>query len=77
MLKLENGLKKHVEKAADGNAWAFKKSGAVQAVALHISRISTGISMLVFFTNSSVMEFQVRDLALFCLFSAIDNFKWF
>ena len=33
--------------------------------------------MLVFFTNLSVMEFQVRYLALFFLFSGIDDFEWF
>ena len=32
--------------------------------------------MLVFFTNLSVMEFQVRYLALFILFSGIDGFEW-
>ena len=33
--------------------------------------------MLVFFTNLSLMEFQVRYLALFLLFSVIDSFKCF
>ena len=33
--------------------------------------------MLVFFTNLSLMEFQVRYLALFLLFSVIDGFEWF
>ena len=33
--------------------------------------------MLVFFTNLSLMEFQVRYLALFLLFSVIHNFEWF
>ena len=33
--------------------------------------------MLVFFTNLSLMEFQVRYLALFLLFSVIDSFEWF
>ena len=33
--------------------------------------------MLVFFTNLSLMEFQVRYLALFLLFSLIDSFEWF
>ena len=36
-----------------------------------------GFGMLVFFTNVNFMEFQVRCLALFCLFSVIDSFKWF
>ena len=33
--------------------------------------------MLVFFTNLSLIEFQVRYLALFLLFSVIDDFEWF
>ena len=33
--------------------------------------------MLVFFTNLSPMEFQVRYLASFLLFSVIGNFEWF
>ena len=33
--------------------------------------------MLVFFTNVSLMEFQVRYLALFLLFSVKDGFEWF
>ena len=33
--------------------------------------------MLVFFTNLSFMEFQVRYLALFILFLVIDDFGWF
>ena len=33
--------------------------------------------MLVFFTNLSIIEFQVRYLALFLLSSALDNFEWF
>ena len=32
--------------------------------------------MLVFFTNLSLKEFQVRYLALFFLFSVIDDFEW-
>ena len=37
----------------------------------------TGFGMLVYFTDLSLMEFQVRYLALFLLFSVIDNFEWF
>ena len=33
--------------------------------------------MLVFFTDLSLMEFQVRYLALFLLFTVIDDFEWF
>ena len=40
-------------------------------------RLLTGCAMLVFFTNLSLMEFQVRYLALFFLFSVIDSFVWF
>ena len=37
----------------------------------------TGFAMLVFFTNLSLMEFQVRYLAVFLLFVVIDGFEWF
>ena len=40
-------------------------------------RLLTGFDMLVFFTNLSLMEFQVRYLVLFLLFSVIDGFEWF
>ena len=40
-------------------------------------RLSTEFGMLVFFTNLSLIEFQVRYFALFLPFSVIDNFKWF
>ena len=40
-------------------------------------RLLTGFGMLVFFTNLSLMEFQVRYLALFLLFSVIDSFERF
>ena len=33
--------------------------------------------MLVLFTDLSLMEFQVRYLALLLLFSVIDDFEWF
>ena len=40
-------------------------------------RLLAGFGMLVFFTNFSHMEFQVRYFALFLLFSVIDVFEWF
>ena len=40
-------------------------------------KVLTGLGMLVFFTDLSVMKFQVRYLALFLLFSVIDGFEWF
>ena len=40
-------------------------------------RLLTGFGMLVFFTKLSLMEFQVRYLALFLLSSVIDSFEWF
>ena len=33
--------------------------------------------MLVFFTKLSLMEFEVRYLALFLVFSVMDSFEWF
>ena len=40
-------------------------------------RLSKGFGMLVFFTSLSLVEFQIRYLALFFLFSVIDGYKWF
>ena len=40
-------------------------------------KLLTGFDMLVFFINLSLMEFQVRYLALFLLFSVIDSFELF
>ena len=40
-------------------------------------RILIGFGTLVFFTNLYLMEVQVRYLALFLLFSVIDDFEWF
>ena len=40
-------------------------------------RLLTGFGKLVFFTNLSLMEYQVRYSALFLLFSVIDDFEWF
>ena len=57
-------------------ARAFNRSGATQAVALDISKAFFKV-LLVFFTNLRCMKFQVRYLALLCLFSVIDGFEYF
>ena len=59
---------------SDRIARAFNRSGATLAVALDISK---AFGMLVFFTNLSLTEFQVRYSALFLLFSVVDDFEWF
>ena len=51
--------------------------GLVELWHLIYPRHLTGFGMLVLFTNLSLMKFQVRYLALFLLFSVLDNFKWF
>ena len=40
-------------------------------------RLLTGLGILVFFTNLSFMEIQVKYLTLFLLFSVIEGFYWF
>ena len=62
---------------SDRIARAFNRFGATRAVALDLSKLSTEFCMLVFFTNLSLMEFQVRYLALFFLFSVIGDFELF
>ena len=39
-------------------------------------RLSTWFGILVFLTNLNLIEFQVRYLTLFLLFSVIDVFEW-
>ena len=57
---------------------AKNRSGATPAAALIYPRLSTDFyRFLVFFTNLSRIEFQVRYLALFLLFPLISNFRWF
>ena len=51
--------------------------GLLELQHLVYPRLLTGFGMLVFFTNLSLMEFQVRYLALLLLFSVIDGFDWF
>ena len=48
---------------SDGNARAFNRPGVSQTVALDLS-------------NAFEKVFQIRYLALFYLFSAMDNFEW-
>ena len=40
-------------------------------------RLLTGFGMLVFFPNLCFVQFQVRYLVLFLLFSVIYGFEWF
>ena len=40
-------------------------------------RLLTGFGKLAFFTNLSLVGFQVGDLVLFLLFSVMDDFEWF
>ena len=62
---------------SDRIARVFNRSMATREVAFDTSKGLTEFGMLVFFTNLGLMEFQVRYLALFLLFSVIDSFKWF
>ena len=51
--------------------------GLLELLHLIYPRLLTGFGILVFFTNLSLIEFQVRYLALFLLLSVIDGFEWF
>ena len=62
---------------SDRIARAFNRSEATRAVALDIPRLLTEFVMLVFFTDLIFIEFQVRYLALFLLFSVTDGLEWF
>ena len=50
--------------------------GLLELQHLIYPRLLLGFGMVVF-TNLSLMEFQVRYLVLFLLFSVIDSFQWF
>ena len=65
-------LGKGLQLKTDRIAEVFNRSGATRAVVLGI----LGFGMLVFFTNLSLMKFQVRYLALFLLFSVKDELFW-
>ena len=50
--------------------------GLLELWCLIYPRLLTGFGILIYFTNLSLMEFQIRYLAVF-FFSIIDSFKWF
>ena len=64
---------------SDRIAKAFKRSRATRAVALDISKAFERVwhASLLHKRKSSLMEFQVRYLALFLLVSVLDSFEWF
>ena len=66
-------------RSSDSYIWYNCYSGATRAVALDDlnQRLLRGFGMLVFFTNISLMECQVRYLVLFLLGLVIDGFEWF
>ena len=51
--------------------------GLLELWCLIYQRILKGFRMSAFFTNLSLMEFEVRFLVLFLLFLVIDGFEWF
>ena len=61
----------------DRIARVLSRSGTTRTVALIYLRLLTGFGMQVFFTNVSLMESEIKYLALFFLFSVIGSFEWF
>ena len=59
--------------------YLIKLLGLLAGLGLHLicPRLSTEFSILVFSTNLGCMEFQVRYLTLFLLFSVVGSFGWF
>ena len=62
---------------SDRIARAFKRCGANRGVALDISKAFDRVWHAGLLLKRSSMEFQVRYLALFLLFSVIGGFAWF
>ena len=62
---------------SDRIARTFNRSGATRAVALDISKAFNRVWHASHLHKLSLMEFQVRYLALSLLFSVIDGFEWF
>ena len=62
---------------SDRVARAFNSSEAAPAVVLDISKAFYRFGMLVFFPNLGFVEFRVRYLILFHLFSVTVGFEWF
>ena len=60
----------------DRIAWTFHKSGAIQAVALNISKAFDSVWHADLLYKISLLELMIRYLALFPL-SSIDCFDWF
>ena len=61
----------------DRIARATQGLGVLELYHLVYPRLLTGFGMLVFFTNLSLMEFDVRYLAIFLLFWLVGALKWF
>ena len=51
--------------------------GLLELQHLIYPRLLAGFGILTFFANLNLKEFQVRYLALFCLFPVINSFQWF
>ena len=65
---------------SDRIAGALNRSGATQVVALNIYKAFDRVwhaFPLHKLKSYGLREFQIRFLALFCLFSVIDSFGWF
>ena len=57
----------------DRIARVFNRSEATQVVALDISNLS----LTCWASSQTLMEFQIKYLVLFLLFSVIGGFRWF
>ena len=55
----------------------YPKAVKIDFKQVHLSSSQLCLHKLVLFTNVGLMGFQVRYLALFCLFSIKDSFEWF
>ena len=63
--------------ASDRTARVFNRSRATRVAALDIFKAFDRALHVGFFTNLSLMDFLIRILALFLLFSVLGGFGWF
>ena len=75
--KSSNSVENLLAIVFDKIARIFNISEVTRVATLVISKAFEGLGMSFFFTNSSLVEFQIEISDVFLHFSVIDGFGWF